>query len=109
VPRGWEAWRDEVSAAARRPNVVAKISGLTTAAGPGWTGKELWPAIEAALEVFGADRTLFGSDWPVCLLASSYAAHLEALEGLIGGLTADERAAIMGGTATRVCRLADRD
>ncbi len=106
---GWATWRDQVSAAARRPNVAAKISGLTTAAGPGWTPAELWPAIEVALEAFGVDRLLFGSDWPVCLLASSYAAHLEALEGLIGGLTADERAAIMGGTATRVYRLADRD
>ena len=79
----------------------------TTAAGPGWTGEELRPALEVALEAFGADRLLFGSDWPVCLLASSYAEHLEVLERLIGGLAADERAAIMGGTATRVYRLAD--
>jgi L-fuconolactonase len=106
---GWQAWCDQISAAARRPNVVAKVSGLTTAAGPGWTGEELWPALEVALEAFGADRLLFGSDWPVCLLASSYAAHLEALERLIGGLAADEREAIMGGTATRAYRLADRE
>jgi L-fucono-1,5-lactonase len=105
---GWETWRDQLVAAARRPNVAAKISGLTTAAGPGWTREELWPALEVALEAFGADRLLFGSDWPVCLLASSYAAHLEALEGLIGTLAADDRSAIMGGTAARVYRLADR-
>ncbi len=105
---GWESWRDQVSAAARRPNVVAKISGLTTAAGPRWTPEELWPALEVALEAFGADRLLFGSDWPVCLLASSYAAHLEALEALIGALAADERAAIMGGTAAQVYRLAEQ-
>jgi L-fucono-1,5-lactonase len=105
---GWEVWREQVVAAARRPNVAAKISGLTTAAGPGWTREELWPALEVALEAFGADRLVFGSDWPVCLLASSYAAHLEALEGLIGGLTMDERAAIMGGTAARVYKPADR-
>ena len=104
---GWQAWRRQITAAARRPNVVAKVSGLTTAAGPGWTGEELRPALEVALEAFGADRLLFGSDWPVCLLASSYAEHLEVLERLIGSLAADERAAIMGGTATRVYRLAD--
>ncbi len=104
---GWDTWREQVAAAAQRPNVVAKVSGLTTAVGLGWTVEELWPALEVALEAFGAGRLLFGSDWPVCLLASSYAAHLEALERVIGGLTPDERAAIMGGTATRVYRLAD--
>jgi L-fuconolactonase len=102
---GWDAWRSEIVAAARRPNVAAKISGLTTAVGPGWTPDELWPALEVALDAFGADRLMFGSDWPVCLLASSYAAHLDALDGLIAALAPDERAAIMGGAAARVYRL----
>lgn len=102
---GWDAWRSQIAAAARRPNVAAKISGLTTAAGPGWTPGELWPGLEVALEAFGADRLIFGSDWPVCLLASSYAAHLAALLGLIAPLAPDERAAITGGTAARVYRL----
>ncbi len=104
---GWDAWRAQIVEAARRPNVAAKISGLTTAAGPGWTSRELWPALEVALEAFGPDRLLFGSDWPVCLLASSYATHIEALERLIAPLAPDERAAIMGGTAQRIYRLPD--
>lgn len=102
---GWDDWQRQLEDAARRPNVVAKISGLTTAAGPGWTTRELRPAVEAALESFGASRLLFGSDWPVCLLTCSYAEHLAAVEDLLGSLAPVERASIMGGAATRIYRL----
>jgi L-fuconolactonase len=102
---GWDAWRRQLAAAAGRPNVAAKLSGLTTAAGAGWTAPELWPAIDVALEAFGADRIMFGSDWPVCLLESTYAEYLAAIEGLLTALTVDERASIMGGAAARVYRL----
>lgn len=102
---GWDAWRLQLEAAAARPNVVAKLSGLTTAAGAGWTASELWPAIDVALEAFGADRVMFGSDWPVCLLESTYGEHLGAIEGLLANLTVDERASIMGDAAARTYRL----
>jgi L-fuconolactonase len=102
---GWEAWRGQLAAAARRPNVAAKLSGLTTAAGAGWTSGELRPAIEVALDAFGPERLMFGSDWPVCLALSSYAEYLDAIEGLFAPLSASERAAAMGGTAARVYRL----
>ncbi len=105
---GWEAWREQLAAAARRPNVAAKLSGLTTAAGAGWTSGELRPAIEAALDAFGPERLMFGSDWPVCLALSSYAEYLEAIEGLLAPLSASERAATMGGTAARIYRLVER-
>ena len=67
---GWDEWRVQLRAAAAAPTVRAKISGLDTSAGPGWTVDELRPAFEVALEAFGPDRLLFGSDWPVCRLVS---------------------------------------
>jgi len=99
---GWDVWRKQMVEAAARPNVMAKISGLDTAAGPGWTAEELRPSVEVALDAFGPDRLLFGTDWPVCRMVSTYAEVVSATEALIGGLSPDERAAIMGGTARRV-------
>ena len=67
---GWARWRDQLRETAARPNVVAKISGLDTAAGPGWSETEIRPAVEIAIEAFGPARLMFGSDWPVCRLVS---------------------------------------
>ena len=58
------------------PNVVAKLSGLTTAAGAGWTPDHLRPAVDRALEVFGPDRLMLGSDWPYALLEGDSYAHV---------------------------------
>jgi L-fuconolactonase len=99
---GWQRWRDQIRGAAARPNVVAKISGLDTAAGPGWTGRELEPALDAALHAFGAERLMFGSDWPVCRLVSTYGEVLVAMEQLVAPLSDSERDAVMGETAARV-------
>jgi L-fuconolactonase len=57
------------------------------------------------LDAFGPDRVMFGSDWPVCLLAATYSEVLETAETLTSGLTEPERAAVFAGTATRVYRL----
>jgi L-fuconolactonase len=102
---GWERWREELAAAAARPNVFAKLSGLDTAAGPGWTRRELAPAVDVALEAFGAERLLFGSDWPVCLVQSSYDEVVSAARQLTAALSPTERDAVFGGTARRVYRL----
>ena len=102
---GWEGWRRELEAAARRPNVVAKLSGLDTAAGPGWTAEEIRPSVEIALEAFGPARLLFGSDWPVCRLVSTYGEVVQATQGWLSSLGTDERDAVFGGTAERVYRL----
>ena len=99
---GWSGWQAQLRGAAARPNVVAKISGLDTAAGVGWTTDELAPAVDIALEAFGADRLLFGSDWPVCRLTSTYADVVGAIERQVARLSPNERGAILGGTATRV-------
>lgn len=87
---------------AARPNVVAKLSGLDTAAGPGWTPEQIRPAVEAAIDAFGPGRLTFGSDWPVCRSVSTYREVIDAIESLVSRLTAPERRAILGGTAARV-------
>jgi len=99
---GWVRWRDQLRQAAARPNVVAKISGLETAAGPGWTDAEIRPAVEAAIDAFGPARLMFGSDWPVCRLVSTYADAVGLTERLIASLSVTERDAVMGATAARV-------
>ena len=99
-------WIDELRDAARRPNVVAKLSGLVTEADwRGWSASDLRPYVQAAIELFGPDRLMFGSDWPVCLLAARYGEWLDVLRELISPLSTSEQAKILGGTAARVYRL----
>ena len=102
---GWDRWRRELEAAARRPNVVAKLSGLDTAAGQAWTMDEIRPSVDIAIEAFGPGRLLFGSDWPVCLQVSTYGEVVDATERWLSELSPDERAAVLGGNAERVYRL----
>jgi L-fuconolactonase len=101
-------WAGELAALARLPNVTCKVSGLVTEADwAAWTTAQLVPYVRHAAEVFGPERLLFGSDWPVCLLAAGYgevvAAAEAALEG--AGLAPSERAAVLGRNARRVYRL----
>jgi L-fucono-1,5-lactonase len=107
---GWDGWvRDLRAAAHASPRVYAKLSGLDTAAGIGWTVEELRRGTDVALEAFGPDRLMFGSDWPVCHLVSGYGDVVRATRQLVGALTAGEQARVMGGTATEVYRLAPAD
>lgn len=101
-----EPWLGQIRALAREPNVYAKFSGLVTEADwARWTVADLRPYAEAALEAFGPARLMFGSDWPVCLLAGSYAQVHDAAQLLTPGLSPSERHALFGGTAERVYRL----
>jgi L-fuconolactonase len=87
------------------PTVRAKVSGLDTAAGPSWTVDELRPAWDIALEAFGPDRLMFGSDWPVCRLVSPYGEVVSAARDLVAELTSAEQDRVLGGTAVEVYRL----
>jgi L-fuconolactonase len=102
---GWDAWVGAMRAAAAHPRVWAKVSGLDTAAGPGWSVDELRPAFEVALETFGAERLMFGSDWPVTRLVSGYGDVVGATHALVAGLSPREQQRILGGTAVEVYRL----
>ncbi|PUB23562.1 L-fuconolactonase [Promicromonospora sp. AC04] len=100
------AWRRDLADLAARPNVTAKLSGLVTEARwDAWRAGDLRPAVDHALEVFGPERLMFGSDWPVCLLASDYGGWLATLGDLLAGLSPDEAAAVWAGTARRTYNL----
>jgi L-fuconolactonase len=95
-------WLPFFKAAAVFPNVYCKLSGLVTEADWGrWTAQDLKPYVQAALDAFGLERCLFGSDWPVCELAATYEQVHDALLEALGPLTDSERAMIFGGTAIR--------
>ena len=96
-----ESWRDLLARAAASPRVYAKISGLYPPGGDltSWTADDLRPILEDALDMFGPDRLMLGSDWPVSVLAGGYGRVWGALSRLVDELGPAERAAIMGGTA----------
>lgn len=99
-------WREQIRALALRPNVYCKLSGLVTEANwTAWTEEQLEPYFDTVLEAFGPDRLMFGSDWPVCLLATSYRAWLEIVLQWIASLSVGERDAILGGTAAKAYRI----
>jgi L-fuconolactonase len=100
-----EPWTTHLAALAASPNVTAKLSGLVTEAGPQWTVADLRPYADVALEAFGPERLMVGTDWPVCLLAASYEEVVQVAEELTSGLSAAERDLVFGGTAERVYRL----
>ena len=101
-----EPWAGHIQDLAGRPNVVCKLSGLVTEADwSTWDVPTLRPYVEVVLDAFGPHRVMFGSDWPVCLLATSYADWVAAAEELTAQLSADDRAAVFGGTARRVYAL----
>jgi L-fuconolactonase len=102
-----EPWADLVGALGRLPNTWWKLSGLVTEADwDAWRPADLRPWVEHVLGVVGPDGLMFGSDWPVCLLAARYEEVLSTAQTLIAGLTGDEQAAVFGGTAVKVYGLA---
>jgi L-fuconolactonase len=104
-----EPWATRLHALAAAPNVLAKLSGLVSEAeSPQWTVADLWPYTEIAVDAFGPDRLMFGSDWPVCLPAASYAQVVTAARALTAELSETEQAAVFAGTARRAYRLTTR-
>ena len=103
-----DRWRDDLHALAERPNVSAKLSGLVTEANwERWSPTELRPVLEVALEAFGPERLIFGSDWPTCLVAANYNTVAQAAHDLAEGLSLSERTSLLGGNAARLYGLTD--
>ena len=100
-----EPWRRHVSELARRPNVVAKISGVVAYAGADWTVETLRPWVEHVIGAFGWDRVVWGSDWPVCTLGGGLTRWIHATQALIAGASAEERGKLLAGNARRVWRV----
>ncbi|MFE9428815.1 amidohydrolase family protein [Kitasatospora sp. NPDC006697] len=101
-------WAERLRELAAEPNVSCKLSGLVTEADRNrWTVADLRPYAEVVLDAFGPERVMFGSDWPVCLLAASYGEVIGAAEEMTDRLAEHERALVFGGTAARVYGLAE--
>ena len=93
-------WEKNLRELARRPQVSVKFSGVVTEVKENaWSVELLRPYFETVLEAFGPTRAMFGSDWPVCLLRSGYAAWVKAVRELAGTLTTAEAEAFFSGTA----------
>jgi L-fuconolactonase len=96
-------WRSRIGAFAPLEHVACKVSGLVTEADwSSWKPADLQPFVDHAIDVFGPERLLFGSDWPVCLLAATYPQVVGTAGTLLEGLSDDELAAVMGGNAARI-------
>lgn len=99
-------WRENIRELARRPNVYCKLSGLVTEADyRRWTDAQLRPYMEIVLEAFGPQRLMFGSDWPVCLVACPYARWLGIVRDFVSALSAAEQSRVMGATAVEAYHL----
>lgn len=98
----WEPWNAGVTSLAACPNVACKISGLVTEADRGaWRFDEIVPYVRRLVALFGPRRLLFGSDWPVCLLAASYAQVLDLAHATLCDLSPSELADVFAGNARR--------
>jgi L-fuconolactonase len=99
-------WAGELKAVAKYRNVYCKLSGLVTEANHStWRPEDLQPFVQCALDLFGPERMMFGSDFPVCLLAASYRRVLEAFLSILKPLSVQEQTRIFRGTALEFYRL----
>ena len=102
-----DPWRANIHAIAKFPNVFCKISGLVAYADPHhWTAEDLRPYVDHAIECFGWDRVMFGSDWPVCTLSASYRQWVDALVSLTRGAGEVNQRKLFQENAIRIYRLA---
>ena len=102
-------WRDNLREISKRSNVWCKISGVVTEADhKHWTEAQLRFYIDTALEAFGPKRIMFGSDWPVCLSATTYKNWSDLMHRASGKFSASEREWIFGRTAAEAYRIEDK-
>lgn len=100
-----QPWRDGITELARRPNVVAKISGVVAYAAQDWTVETLRPWVEHTISSFGWERVVWGSDWPVCTPNGGLSPWVAATHALIEGASADEKRALLSENAKRIWRI----
>ncbi len=95
-----------MEAIAQHENVYCKVSGMITEADYiTWTPEQVQPYLHHVLEIFGSDRLMFGSDWPVCLVAGNYAQVKAVVMDFISGLAENDQDMIMGENASAFYRL----
>lgn len=101
----FSGWAKGITRLAQDTSGFCKLSGLITEADDGWTIADLQPFADHIIAAFGADRVMWGSDWPVCRLQAEYADWYDVAQQLTARLASSDRAAIFGGTAARFYRL----
>jgi L-fuconolactonase len=103
----FEPWGRNLKELAARPNVVCKISGVSTEADhKNWTREQLKPYIAHAIECFGFDRVMYGGDWHVVELAGPYPQWVEIVDWVVEGASAEEKRKLYRDNAIRAYRLA---
>jgi L-fuconolactonase len=101
-----DPWQKHIRELSKRENVHCKISGMVTEADfTAWTVEQLQPYFNVVLESFGPQRLMFGSDWPVCLVATTYKNWVEMVKSQISALSKTEQQLILYQNATKVYRL----
>lgn len=102
----FESWRNEMAELAALEHVSCKLSGLVTEAGQDWNTKQLGRYFETVIELFGPQRCLFGSDWPVCTIVASYGDVYESANSLLSSLlTSEEKIQVFSRNATEIYSL----
>jgi L-fuconolactonase len=100
--KSFNEWKSGIAEIAKHENVYMKLSGMITEANwATWTEADIRPYLETSLEAFGADRLMFGSDWPVCLVAGAYQRVFDIVKNFTEELSKDEQNAIMGLNAVK--------
>ena len=101
-------WSQQMREIAKNPNVYCKVSGLVTEADwKSWKPDDFNPYLDTVFQAFGTDRVLFGSDWPVCLLAGTYSQVVQLIAEYTKNFSSVEREKIFGLNAARFYRIAD--
>lgn len=101
-----DSWADGIHHLSAFPNVFCKMSGLVTEADwQRWTADDIAPYLEVVCDSFGPDRLMIGSDWPVCLVAASYAQVMALIREYILRRAPDRASEVLGGNAQRFWRL----
>lgn len=105
-----EPWGSLITQLAKRPNVYCKISAMVTEDNwQTWSETTLQPYIDVVLEAFGPRRLMYGSDWPVCLVAAAYSKWIATVRSAIAGLSADEQSWVMGRAARQAYNLPEEN
>ncbi len=97
-----QPWADQITELASFENVVVKVSGLFTEADwKNWKKEDFWPYLEHITKSFTPNRMMFGSDWPVCLLAATYKQSIDLVEEFTSKFSESEKNAFWAGTANK--------
>lgn len=99
-------WKADMQQMAAHPNVYCKLSGMVTEGDwKDWKNEDFFPYLDVVVNAFGTDRIMFGSDWPVCLLAATYGQVLQIVESYFSSFSEQEKEAVFGGNAIKFYQL----